>query len=282
MSKQPKIIITGASGFIGSELCSHFAQKKWTVFGMVKRIPERPVADVVYVKHDLSDKIDEAVFDGTDYLVHCAYVRNDIEHNVSGSRALLEASRKFKLKKNVFLSSFSAHEKAVSRYGQQKLRIEKLFSSVRDCNIRVGVVLGNGGLFKEMSDHIKLGKRIPLMDGGRQPMQTIHITDLVEVIEKVLTEDQSGTFTVAEAEPVTYRDFFTALSLKLNRKPKFIRVPFFVLAFALSVAKLLGIKLPVEKENVLGLKFIIKRETKNDLEKLGIKVHTFKESLDLL
>ena len=277
-----KIIITGANGFIGSALVKHFQKKGWNVIALVHVLPKKPLDEVVYVSYDLTNEPPEGAFEDADVLIHCAYIRNDFLKNVKGTKVLLEQSRKHGLKKNIFLSSFSAHEDAVTKYGKQKLELERSFSGEGDVNIRAGIVLGEGGLFGEMREHIKKGKRVPLIDGGTQPMQSIHVDDLVMIIDKVVDKNISGTFTVAEEEPISYKLFFTAIFQKLDLKPKFIRVPFGLINFALSITEALHIPMPVAKENVLGLKFIKFRETKKDLEKLGVKVRSFNESLKAL
>jgi nucleoside-diphosphate-sugar epimerase len=279
MNDFPKVIITGASGFIGSELCAYFANKNWNVIGFVRHIPAIRVPNVVYLEYDLIKEVNETIFPDTDFLIHCAYIKNDIEKNVQAARNILSVSKKFKVKKNIFISSLSAFHNAVSKYGKQKFEIEKLFSSKNDCNIRTGVVLGNGGLFRQMSEYVKAGKRIPLINGGNQPLQTIHIHDLLSIVEKILISDYSGTFTVAEYPPVPYKTFFSALAEKYNRKPKFVNLSFFTISIAIQLAKAFCIKLPVEKENILGLKALQARETMSDLEKLGVRIRTYKESL---
>lgn len=273
------MIITGAGGFIGSVLVEYFVQKNWQVIAFVQAIPDKPVSGAVYVKYDLQQEPDEGAFADTDALIHCAYVKNDIEKNVSGTKKLLMMCRKHHVERTVFLSSFSAHPDAVSKYGKQKLEIEKLFNTKSDCSVRAGVVLGNGGIFKQMSGHILKGKRIPLFDGGTQPMQTIHVNDLAMIIDRIIDQRISGIYTLAEPVPIPYKEFFIALSEKLGKKAKFIRVPFGLVNFGLMMAEWLRIKLPINRENVLGLKFIRQRETKADLEKLGVKIRNFKESL---
>lgn len=279
---EKKIIITGASGFIGSHLVTHFAQRGWKVTALVRAFPETSAANVIYVKYNLQEQLAEGAFAGADYLVHCAFIKNDIEMNVEGTKKLLGMSRKNNLKKNIFISSFSAGKDALSMYGKQKYEVEELFNSKQDCIVRAGVVIGNGGLFKQVSDHIRKGKMIPLVDGGKQPLQTIYIDDLVRVIEKIFSEDFSGIFSVAETAPVLYKDFFRAVCEKHQVKPRFIPVPFYVLNLAVSAGEFLGIPLPISKENILGLKNMRAVDTANDLQKLGIIVSSYKESLGKL
>ena len=283
MSEQKKIVITGANGFIGSAVTMHFRDKGWSVIALVNTLPEKPLQEVLYDMYDLAGTAEEGAFENAYALVHCAYIKNDYEKNVSGTQRLLEVSRKHDLKKNIFISSFSAHPGAVSKYGKQKLEIENFFDTERDCVLRVGVVLGSGGgLFGQMKEHVLKGKRIPLIGGGKQPLQIIDVNDLVTVIDKVITENISGLYTLARPEAVAYRDFFAALGKHFNKKVRFIPLPFFLVNGALAVAEFFKLKLPVNRENVLGLKFIRERETKKDIEKLGVKLKSFEEALENL
>lgn len=287
MSKQPVILITGAAGFIGSHLAEHFNKKGWTVIAAVRGIPPQLGDGVLYYHYDITKLPNEDMLVDVDYLVHCAYVKYDDNKdadriNIEGAIRLLELSRKSGVKKNIFLSSLSASEDALSHYGKQKFAIEKLFNTERDAVLRPGLVLGNGGLFSEMSKFIREKKMIPLIDGGRQPLQTVYIDDLAVAAEAVFNKNLNGTFTVAEATAVPYQEFYRTLAKTLKVKAKFIPVPSWILSAALTVSGILGIRIPVSKENLLGLKNLKFTGTRNDLERLGIKVRSWKASLETI
>ena len=282
MAENFKIIISGAGGFIGSALADYFSKKGWNVTGLVKSTPSKLIPGLKYVPFDLSRELNESIFEGADFFVHCAYVKNNIEENISGTKRLLKASRKYNIKKNIFLTSFSGLPDAVSNYGKQKFEIEKLFTTAKDCIVCPGVVIGHGGLFRQMSEHISKGKWIPLIGGGNQPLQPIWINDLAQIIEKICLDDRSGRFVVADPAAIPYKEFFAAISAKQGIRPKFISVPFFVINALLYVSELFGIKLPVARENMLGLKNMKVRNTVSDLDKLGVSLKSFRESLEFL
>jgi nucleoside-diphosphate-sugar epimerase len=276
------VVITGASGFIGSHLVNHFANRRWKVIALQRKSPSVTVPKVEYVKYDLRDRFEDRMFSKADFLVHCAYIENSVSLNLEGTKRLLEASRKYGLKRNVFMSSVSAHESALSKYGKQKYLCEKLFDSEADSIIRPALVLGNGGLFQRMSEYLNKGKRTPLVSGGRQPVQIIWIHDLVFAIEKILICDLRGTFTVAHPAVVPYKEFCSKLSRKLGVKPRFVYLPYCVAKGVVAVATIFGMALPVTKENLLGLKAMREVDAKGDMEKLGISVRSFTETLELL
>ncbi|KAF0249176.1 MAG: NAD-dependent epimerase/dehydratase, partial [bacterium] len=117
--ENPIVIITGANGFIGSNLVKHFYEKGWRVLALVHNLPTLKLTGVEYHKYDLSTSIDETIFDKADYLIHCAYIKYDSKAsidsnqiNINGTKQLISLSKKYRLKHNIFLSSMSAQPEA--------------------------------------------------------------------------------------------------------------------------------------------------------------------------
>ena len=157
------IIITGANGFIGTKLVNYFSSKNWNVIAFVHHLPKEKLENVVYREYDLTKSQNEDSFIHADYMIHAAYMKkemhpNAFEINIQGAKDLLSASRKYNLKKNIFISSMSSRPDALSDYGKQKFIIEKLFNTKEDVIIRPGLVLGDGALAKEIFTFIKKKK----------------------------------------------------------------------------------------------------------------------------
>lgn len=300
MSNTSTILITGAHGFIGTSLVNYFSNKGWKVYALVHHIPKSSSdtilkrkgeiytkydSDIHYVKYSLEKGVvDESVFVDVDYIVHCAYMKdekksNAFQINIAGSKRLLELSRKYDVKKNVFLSSMSAQKDSPSIYGKQKFAIEKLFNSSQDVVVRPGLVIGNGGLVKDMIEFIKKRKVIPLVSGGKQPIQTIYINDLVLSVDKILEKNLKGTFTVSEPEAITYKQFYKEVCSVFNINAKFISVPYSLFYVAIVFADALRIHLAVSKDSLVGLKNLKAHEVKNTLAQIGISPKSYNESL---
>ncbi len=280
------IIITGANGFIGEQLVNYFSAKGCQVKALVRNIQKEVVKDVEFIQYDLEQDPDETIFDGADYLVHCAYLRFDQNKNadainVSGTKKLAALCRK-KNVRPIFLSSFSAHKDAESHYGKTKLECEKLFDVSKDVILKPGLVIGNKGLASELIKTIKKSSFIPLIGGGTQPVQTIHVDDLCLIIEQLFEKNSTGLFHVAEVEAITMKQFYQAIAKQLNKKISFIPFPLSLLYFICKVSELIGLKLLVSSESVLGLKNLIKFETKGDLKKLGVTIKKYSQSIEAL
>lgn len=283
----PKVVITGANGFLGTYLCKRYAQMGWQVNALVHHEPKEHIQGVSYYVYDLADEVKEEYFKEADYFIHCAYIKVGVRHdalevNIEGTERLLNMSRQCGLKKNIFISSVASRKDALSIYGMQKFQCEKLFDQPGDLILRPGLIIGNGGLYGQLRTHLQKSNKVPLISGGKQAMQTIHIEDLSLALDKCIEKNLQGILTVASAEKMTNKDFYRILCKSLGKKPFFVYLPFTLLFIALSVTETFDINLPVSRENLLGLKRMSYIDTSESLAKIGITVKNFEESLKVL
>jgi nucleoside-diphosphate-sugar epimerase len=76
-----RVFITGANGFIGSNLCRHFLAAGWDVAGLVRPTSDLHLLDGVgvdLVKGDLRDPSSFRIPDGVTYIIHSASVVSDV------------------------------------------------------------------------------------------------------------------------------------------------------------------------------------------------------------
>jgi nucleoside-diphosphate-sugar epimerase len=283
------IAITGASGLVGRALCTSLASRGHQIRALIRR-PDASLGSIPNLTThtcDLPGRIDAVALRGCDCIIHAAYVtrfRNLAEArevNELGTRRLLEFSRKAGIPRFIFISSTSAHADARSYYGQSKHRLEGILDPARDLIIRPGLVLAaQGGLFARLAA-ATTGKRwtIPLVAGGRQPMQTIHVEDLCEGVRLAVERKFTGALTLASPERLTTREFFAAVAERLKRTPRFINLPAAPMVAALRLAERLGINRPLSSENVLGLVGLRYWDTEPDLQRLGLTVRPLGLSL---
>jgi nucleoside-diphosphate-sugar epimerase len=282
----PTIAITGAGGFLGSTLVTYFSGKGWQVRALVRN-PKKYKAKkgVSYVAYDLTEPPTKQLLKGVDYLVHAAYIKQDRSHpdavelNVQGAGRLLEASRKSNVSKNLFVSSMSAHEEAISAYGRQKLLIEKLFDTTGGVSLRSGLIIGDGGIVKDMVSFMKSKHVVPLIGGGKQPLQILAVDDLAQAIEQALTSDVQGTLTVAHPHVYSYKEFYKTISRQLGIFVIFVPLSFSLLLLLLRLAKLSHLPLSIGEDNIRGLQKLRSVDTKKDLKRLGIQPATLEDTL---
>lgn len=276
MNESPTIIITGSSGFIGTHLVTHFSKLGFNVRAFQRKPCSYGNPLISCFNFDLAD-IKNAGFQGADCLVHCAYQpaigknrNSDINKvNVESAKKIISICRRYGIK-IIFLSTLSAHPNAESNYGRQKLLMEGLFDPNKDLILKPGLVLGEGGgLFGRIASILQSKKIIPLVGGGKQLIQTIAIEDLSRIIELGIKKNISGNFMVARPEPIVMKDLYAQIAKSAGSKPLFIPIPTSLAYFILRFAEMIGIRLPITSENVLGLKKLDVFDTAPDLKRLG-------------
>lgn len=106
-------------------------------------------------------------------------------------------------------------------------------SSVRVVHPRIGVVLGNGGALARMLPLFSRFLGGPL-GAGHQSMSWVHIDDVVRALLFLVDQPSlSGPFNVAAPNAVSMNDFAATLA-RVLRRPALFRVPAFALRLALG------------------------------------------------
>jgi nucleoside-diphosphate-sugar epimerase len=287
MQTKPTIAITGANGFIGSYLVELFLSQGYNVVALSRQPGEKVWEGATSRRFDLEALADSTDLSGCDILIHCAYKKQKPNEaagtvNVEGTKALYEAAKKAGVKKFIFLSSLSAHEKAISQYGRTKLEIEHMLNPKKDLILKPGLVLGHGGLFGNILQTVQHSWFVPLVDNGRQKLQAIDIDDLGKCIITALDKDILGNFTLIADKDFTLRDMAAAIRAKSGRKVPFISVPYWVVNFGLTLIELLHIPFPVSRENLLGLRQNVTWKSGDCQRVFGIKPKPYIESINRL
>lgn len=100
--------------------------------------------------------------------------------------------------------------------------------------VRIGIVLSKeGGALEKMVTPIKLGVGAPLASGN-QYMSWIHMEDLVEIFHFLVKNKLEGKFNGVSSTPVTNKEFTKELAKNLNRPLIFPNVPSFALKMLLG------------------------------------------------
>ena len=288
LSQEPgRIAVTGATGFIGSHLAQYFASQGHAVVSLSRRPPGRSLdARIAYVAWDLSRPVPERALRECQALVPCAHARysphnrSADELNVEGSSRLFQAARENGVGQIVYLSSLSAQPHVRSRYAKSKLAVEGLLDRERDTILRLGLVLGPGGFAKRIQRALVRTRVVPLLDGGRQPVWTIHIEDLCAIVVALLQSRGTGILQIGNPQQLSVAQVNRSLARALRRKVHFFPLPFQILYPLVKLAEQLGMDLPVTTENLLGLRGARQLSLQSDMEKIGCEVRSFEELLE--
>ncbi|MCW5889096.1 MAG: NAD-dependent epimerase/dehydratase family protein [bacterium] len=282
-------VVTGANGFVGSVLCRHLAADGWEVRALV-RDPATVAgrADVARGgRAELPDVLDETLLDGASAIVHCAYATKETDLakakrvNEGGTRRLREAARRAGVARFVFVSTIAATPDAPNYYARSKAELERVLDPQRDLVLRPGLVIGRDGhgLFRLLMDLMQKLHLVPLFDGGRQPLQTVHVDDVGEALVRALRLGVTGAVNVAEPDPPTIGAFLRNAAKRLRIRVVFLPLPFGPVLAGVKACEKLGVPFPLRSESLLGLAGLRRVPVEDDLRRLGMHARSADESL---
>ena len=277
----PVIAITGANGFVGSALVTSFLEKGVKTIKLVRTLSALPVTEERVFELESSPASN--LLHGIDILIHCAFVspteKNAAITDYNGTAALFDLARTNGIKKIIFFSTVSAHEGAVSAYGSSKYKMEQLLDPDRDAIVKPALIIGNGGLFLRLLRQALAKRTVPLIENGKQPMQVIPLDDVIRAVHSIVERNLTGSFVLANDENFSYKEMFKQIASVYDVYLRFLPLPVFPVKMALSISDMIGVKLPVNKENLSGLQSLKYMDPQESLKKLELKPATFKETL---
>jgi nucleoside-diphosphate-sugar epimerase len=280
------IFITGLRGFIAGHLSQYLKEQGCSVSGSTSQ-PGKPEGDQrlggKVFSHTLGDPVEESIFSGMDVVVHCAhdFQKGALNKNVEGTIALAEAAKRLGVKRQIFISSLSSRPDAQSEYGKSKFAAESYFKERGGNIIRPGTVLGKGGIFGKMVQMVKTFPVVPLIDGGSSRMYIIGLEDLCRCLGRIIENRDDGLeYNLYYPQKVTLKEMLVAIKGLSGRHTLLFPIPASLLIFPLSFLKQLGVRLPVDIENLRGF---IKSQTMiypSDLPKLLTDSYALEEILE--
>ena len=264
------VLITGATGFLGSSVIESLIRSGYKVRALVRR-PSVPAlndrANVELVMGDICqpDTLLSAV-EGVDYVIHCAglvkaHSQNDFfKVNVKGTENLLQAISSVSppLKRFVHVSSLAAagpnvgnqpdvsieNANPVSDYGNSKLDAERVLEKYHDrwpiTVVRPPAIYGPGDrecllLFKLVKSHFW-----PSFLSKEKRLSLIYVDDAADVIIRAVQKDQGSGRCYFIDDGCTYKiqELVDVLKVLLKTKRLFtLRIPLKGVALLLFIAE---------------------------------------------
>ncbi len=241
-----KYLITGGTGFIGTNVCKSLAHDELIVFTRNIYRAERYFSAQGINNVRCIDEL--ATFSDTvDVIINLAgrgifdkrwsdsYKQQLINSRIDTTRALSDYIARIQVKPQVCISA-----SAVGIYGEQLTPVGEegtqgsgfaaelcqsweaeaqriTAQGVRTCIMRLGVVIGNGGMLTKTLPSVKFGMGAYFGDGA-MAMPWVHIDDVVKVIVHLIKENESGVYNVVAPEIITNKQFMDTLASTIRRK----------------------------------------------------------------
>lgn len=245
-----KVLVTGASGMVGSHVCEFLVASGIEVTGLVRttsnvdRLISKCNPDLFNIAYgDVSDtgSLDKAV-EGHQVVVHAAGTVDPLgsrekifKVNVEGTRNVLDAAVKAGCLQFVFISSLSVitgqgdqynvNEEAPLRYcgesyADSKVDAERLvmekagLGGISVTSLRPGFIYGPGerAWMPRLIGNLKAGKAM-LIDGGSKETNLIYIENLCRAVAaSIMNKEACGqVYNLTDGQKVTKKQLFDAV-----------------------------------------------------------------------
>jgi len=263
-------LVTGASGFIGSHLCSYLQQHGWSVRGLSRSGTAPDGVDAVAC--DLADtRVPEEMIRGVDVVFHLAGKAHALSGswldeeeyfpvNVKATRWLLNAAKAAGVKRVVYFSSVKAmsatgsgpHDEScgalpMDMYGRSKLMAEHLVLRggfvPEPVVIRPVMVYGNTekGNLPKMIRAIRDGRFPPLPD-TRNQRSMVHVDDIVQAALLAARHPAAAgnIYIVTDGQAYSTRQMYVWICEALQKPVPGWQLPFTVLKVLAMAGDVIG------------------------------------------
>ena len=284
-SNRGRVLVTGASGFIGTRLVRRLSGEGAQVVALDLLPPRTTVEGVDYRPFDVRDPIPPETARDVDVIYNLAAVHRTPGHpdheyydtNIRGALNVTALAEAAGVERIVFTSSISVYgptealvdERSptapVSAYGRSKLIAEAIHEQWRArgagrrlVTLRPGVVFGpgEGGNYTHLARalaggyFVYPGRRDTIKSGG-------YVDDLIGAIDFALAQgDPSILFNFAYPDQSTTQDIVLAFGRVMGRtfRPALVPTPLMLAAAGLfELAAAVGLKTPIHRQRILKL-----------------------------
>ncbi len=268
------ILVTGASGFVGSNLAAELCRRGFTVRGLVRPNSDAALLRGLAVERRTGDILDKrslyAAARGCDTVFHTAGIvafwkgkrAEQYAVHVTGTRNVAEVCRELGVEKLVHTSTVAAigfgngrdliDEKTEYNWGQKnsyrytkhlaELEVLKAAGSGLNATIvNPAVIMGAGDA------NIHSGRLIFEMKRGRLPVyveggvNVVGVNDVVRGHIAAATRGRSAERYILGGENLTHKELLTTIAGVIGRRPPPIKIPRIILKSAASLFDLFGL-----------------------------------------
>jgi uncharacterized protein YbjT (DUF2867 family) len=228
------VLVTGASGFVGSHLAVALVEAGHDVRAMTRH-PERYHGAGVPVQADVADRasLDRVLadVDVAYYLVHSLDSDDFVERDAQAARHFGAAAARAGVERIVYLGGLGREDSDLSDHLRSRRQVEQLLGAdgVPVTVLRAAIVIGHGGISWEITR--QLVAHLPAMVVPRWATtrtQPIALADVVRYLVGVLepAEARGRVFEIGGSEVLTYAEMMQRVArLHHHRVLPMVTVP---------------------------------------------------------
>ena len=253
------VLVTGASGFIGSHLVKRCLHEGYDVRALVRKgnacIASLKQEGVVVVEGDIRDaEVVNSAVNGCDLVFHVAALTSDwgalkdfTDINIGGTRHVCEAVLRYKVKRLVYISTYESfnhfRHKQVNEetpyvmqnlpYPDTKIGGNDIVWKYAELGIKASLVYpvwvygpGDRTLFPLLADGIR--RRQLFYWSHHASMSMVYIDNLVDLLMlAALHQDAVGEgFLAYDGEAISFEEVCERIAARIHAKPPSLYLPF--------------------------------------------------------
>lgn len=271
------ILVTGASGFVGSHLLPELLGAGHRVVALVRssgagdkvtrRLPAALVANVELRTGDVDRPATlPAALAGVDAVVHLVAIPRDwnggkqlLAVNLDGTRNLIGAMQTSGVRRLVHLGALGVVDREELHYAKSKARAERVvMESGLDWTIlKPSLLFGPGdGFFNIVADLVRLSPGIvPVPGDGKSRFQPLHVGDLALCLRLSLERPETvgHAFELGGPRTWTYREITAEVCRGMGRRRAIIPMPVPLIKLVAGAAEAVHLPFPVATDQLRQL-----------------------------
>jgi NADH dehydrogenase len=263
-----KVLVTGGTGVIGEATVTELLKRGHTVRLLSRNAAEdarRWPAGVEPWPADICDQGElRGCAEGCDLVMHVAGIVEEASPdltfeavNVEGTRSIVREAERCRVGRFVFVSSLGA-EAGESPYHRSKRRAEEIVRGFAGgwIILRPGNVYGPGDeVVSRILTLVRTMPVVPVLGSGDDKFQPIWVGDLATAIGECArrTDLHGRVLELAGEEKTSLNDLIDRFSEITGRSPARVPIPSFIATAGVTLAGLLGARLPVNESQLIML-----------------------------
>jgi len=262
--EHPKILLTGATGFLGRRLSEILVQKGYFVRGVARKLSNIEKLKELNMEIFFADVADadslKQAFEGIDYVIHAAADTAGNEGDgqsstIQGTQNIIDLCEQFKIKKLIYISTCNVYstadyengqivteESSLERFPRKrgtysycKLKAEEIVRQAMEEEVipivclRPGTIFGPGGeIFTPMMGFTLGHKLFAIIGPGKFVLPVVYIDNLSDAIIKAIDNETDSVkiYNVVDTEKLTKKDYVDHLLKKLYPGAYYIYIPY--------------------------------------------------------